>query len=164
MTHLALKTFLMEQNKFKRYFSILISFFLISSCQYEWVENTHVYFDKIEFGSSVKDSFKKKTVKYFSQGSSKSNLSLKILDVKFKKKNFYGGAAARPKQIEIIGELEYIFLNSILNKNGSLQTSGWIPVNETNPQSEILAQKMMIEELEFSLLENLIQEYLLIES
>ena len=154
----------MEQNKFKRYFSILISCFLISNCQYEWVENTHVYFDKIEFGSSVKDSFKKKTVKYFSQGSSKSNLSLKILNVKFKKKNFYGGAAVRPKQIEIIGELEYIFLNSILNKNGSLQTSGWIPVNETNPQSEMLAQKMMIEELEFSLLENLIQEYLLIDS
>ena len=164
MIHLALKTFLMEQNKFKRYFSILISCFLISSCQYEWVENTHVYFNKIEFGSGVKDSFKKKTVKYFSQGSSESNLSLKILDVKFKKKNFYGGTAVRAKQIEIIGELEYIFLNSILNKNGSLQTSGWIPVNETNPQSEILAQKIMIEELEFSLLENLIQEYLLIES
>ena len=39
-----------------------------------------------------------------------------------------------------------------------------IPVNESNPQSELMAQKTIIEELEFSLLEMLAQEYWLIES
>ena len=82
----------------------------------------------------------------------------------FKKKNFYGGVAARAQQIEIIGELEYIFSNSAISKNGTLKTSSWITVNEANPLSEIIAQKTMIEELEFVLLEKLTEEYWLIES
>ena len=154
----------MEQNKFKKYFSILISFLLIVGCQYQWVQNNSIELEKIEFGSSINNSFKAKTIKYFSTNSSNSNLSLKILNVKFKKKNYYGGAAARAKQIEIIGKLEYIFENSALNKNGNLKTSGWIPVNEANPLSEMIAQKTIIEELEFELLEKLIEEYWLIES
>ncbi len=164
MIHLALKTFLMEQNKFKKYFSILISILLIVGCQYQLVQNSSVELEKIEFGSSINNSFKAKTVKYFSTNSSNNNLRLKILSVKFKKKNFYGGAAARAQQIEIIGELEYIFSNSTINKNGALQTSSWIPVNEANPLSEIIAQKKIIEELEFVLLEKLIKEYWSIES
>ena len=154
----------MEQNKFKKYFSILISLFLIASCQYQWVQNSSIEIEKIEFGSSVRDSFKSKTIKYFSINSSNNNLSLEISNVRFKKKNFYGGAAARAKQIEIIGELEYIFSNSAMKKNGTLKTSSWIPVNEVNPLSEINAQKTIIEELEFVLLEKLIQEYWLIEN
>ena len=154
----------MEQNKFKKYFSILLSFFLIAGCQYQWVQNSPIGLEKIEFESSIKDSFKRKTVKYFSINSSNNNLSLRILNLKFKKKNYYGGAAARAKQIEIIGKLEYIFENSALNKNGTLKTSGWIPVNEANPLSEMIAQKTIIEELEFELLEKLIEEYWLIES
>ena len=154
----------MEQNKFKKYFSILISLFLIASCQYQWVQNSSTEIEKIEFGSSIKDSFKTKTVKFFSINSTNNNLRLKILSVKFKKKNFYGGTGARAQQIEIIGELEYIFSNSAINKNGTLKTSSWIPVNEANPLSEITAQKTMIDELEFVLLEKLIEEYWLIES
>ena len=154
----------MEQNKFKKYFLILISFFIITSCQFQWIQNNSIELKKIEFGSSVKDSFKRKTVKYFSTDLSNNNLSLKILNVKFKKKNFYGGAAARAKQIEIIGELEYIFSNSDVKKNGKLKTSGWIPVNEANPLSEMIARKTIIEELEFVLLEKLSEEYWLIES
>ena len=154
----------MEQNKFKKYFSILISLFLIASCQYQWVQNSSIELEKIEFGSSIKDSFKTKTVKFFSINSTNNNLRLKILSVKFKKKNFYGGTAARAQQIEIIGELEYIFSNSAINKNGTLKTSSWIPVNEANPLSEITAQKTLIEELEFVLLEKLREEYWLIES
>ena len=164
MIHLALKTFLMEQNKLKKYFLILISFLLIVGCQYNLVQRSPIELEKIEFGSNVKDSFKGKTVKYFYTNSSNNNLSLKILNVKFKKKNYYGGAAARAKQIEIIGELEYIFLNSALNKNGTLVTSSSIPVNEANPLSEMLAQKTIIEELEFVLLEKLTEEYWSIES
>tara|TARA_B100000575_G_C22592762_1_gene371807 strand:- start:42 stop:506 length:465 start_codon:yes stop_codon:yes gene_type:complete len=154
----------MGQNKFKKYFSILISFFLIVGCQYQWVQKSSIELEKIEFGSNVKDSFKDKTKKYFSTDSSKNNLSLKILNVKFKKKSFYGGVAARAKQSEIIGELEYIFSNSFINKNGTLKTSSWISVNEINPLSEMNAQKTTIEELEFVLLEKLIEEYWLIES
>ena len=164
MIHLALKTFLMEQNKFKKYFSILISFLLIVGCQYQLVQNSSIELEKIEFGSSINNSFKAKTSKFFSTNSSNNNLRLKILSVKFKKKNFYGGAAARAQQIEIIGELEYIFSNSVINKNGTLQTSSWIPVNEANPLSEIVAQKTIIEELEFVLLEKLMEEYWSIES
>ena len=154
----------MEQNKFKKYSSILLSFFLISGCQFQWVQNSSIELEKIEFGSSIKDSFKAKTVKFFSTNSSNNNLRLKILSVKFKKKNFYGGDAARARQVEIIGELEYIFSNSAFDRNGTLKTSSWMPVNEANPLSEITAQKTMIEELEFLLLEKLIEEYWLIES
>ena len=154
----------MEQNKFKKYFSILISFSLIVGCQYQWVKNSSIELEKIEFGSNIKDSFKTKTIEFFSTNSTSNNLRLKILSVKFKKKNFYGGTAARAQQIEIIGELEYTFTNSASNKNGTLKTSSWIPVNEANPLSEITAQKTMIDELEFVLLEKLIEEYWLIES
>ena len=164
MIHLALKTFLMEQNKFKKYFSILVSFLLIVGCQYQLVQNSFIELEKIEFGSSINNSFKTKTSKFFSTNSSNNNLRLKILSVKFKKKNFYGGAAARAQQIEIIGELEYIFSNSVINKNGTLRTSSWIPVNEANPLSEIVAQKTIIEELEFVLLEKLMEEYWSVES
>ena len=154
----------MEQNKFKKYFSILLTFFLIVGCQYNCVQSNVIELENIEFGSSIKDSFRGKTVKYFYTNSSSDNLSLKISNVKFKKKNYYGGAAARAKQIEIIGELEYIFVNSAVNKNGTLKTSGWIPVNEANPLSEMIAQKIIIEELEFELLEKLVEEYWLVEN
>jgi len=50
------------------------------------------------------------------------------------------------------------------SKNGKLQISGWIPVNENNPQAEMMAQQKTVEELEFLLLEDLLEEYLLIES
>jgi len=164
MIHLALKIFLMEQSKFNKYFLILISLLLISNCQYDWIEERRGYLNKIEFGFNIKDSFKQKSVKYFSQDSSKNKLSLKILNLQFKKKNFYGGSAARAKQIEVIGELEYSFTGITSSKNGTLQISGWIPVNEANPQAEIMAQKELVEELELLLLEDLFQEYWLIES
>ena len=164
MSHLALKIFLMEQNKFNKYFLILISFFVIYSCQFEWVEERRIYLNKIEFGLSVRDAFKQKSIKYFSQDSSNNNYILNISNLQFKKKNFYGGSAARAQQIEIIGQLEYSFSNMASTNSGKLEISGWIPVNENNPQAEMTAQQKMIEELEFLLLEDLLQEYWLIES
>ena len=154
----------MEQNKSNKYFIILISFFVLSSCQFDWVEERRIYLNKIEFGLSVKESFKQKSIKYFAQDSSNNNYSLKISNLQFKKKNFYGGSAARAKQIEIIGKLEYNFTNISSSKNGTLQISAWIPVNENNPQAEMNAQRKITEELEFLLLEDLAQEYWLIES
>ena len=154
----------MEQNKFNRYFLILISFFVIYSCQFDWVEERRISLKKIEFGLSVRNSFKQKSIKYFVQDSSDDNYSLKISNLQFKKKNFYGGSAARAKQIEIVGQLEYSFTNMSSAKSGKLEISGWIPVNENNPQAEMMAQRKIIEELELFLLEDLIKEYWLIES
>ena len=154
----------MEQSKFNKYFLILISFFAIYSCQYEWIEDRRIYLNKIEFGLSVRDAFRQKSIKYFSQDSSNNNYILNISNLKFKKKNFYGDSGARAQQIEIIGQLEYTFSNMASNNSGKLEISGWIPVNENNPQAEMTAQQKMIEELEFLLLEDLLQEYWLIES
>ena len=154
----------MEQNKFNKYFLILISFFVIYSCQFEWVEERRIYLNKIEFGLSVRDAFKQKSIKYFSQDSSNNNYILNISNLQFKKKNFYGDSGARAQQIEIIGQLEYSFSNMASTNSGKLEISGWIPVNENNPQAEMTAQQKMIEELEFLLLEDLLQEYWLIES
>ena len=50
------------------------------------------------------------------------------------------------------------------SNSGTLHVSGWIPVNENNPQAEMNAQRKIVEELEFLLLEDLAQEYWLIES
>ena len=161
--HPALKIFLMEQNKLNKYFLILISLLSISNCQLDLIEDRHVHLNKIEFGLNVKDSFKQKSRKYFFQDPSNNNYVLKISNLQFKKKNFYGGSAARAKQIEIIGELEYKFMNMTSSIDGRLQISDWIPVNETNPQAEMMAQKKIVEELEFLLLEDLLQEYWLIE-
>ena len=163
-TRLVLKISSMEQNKFNKYFSILISCFLISSCQLNWIEERQIHLNEIKFGLSIKNSFKQKSKKYFFQDSSKNNLSLQISSLQFKKKKYYGGSAARAKQIEIIGKLEYSFTNMSSSKIGALQVSGWIPVNEKNPQAEMNAQKKIVEELEFLLLEDLAQEYWLIES
>jgi hypothetical protein len=154
----------MEQNKSNKYFIILISFFVLSSCQFDWVEERRIYLNKIEFGLSVQDSFKQKSIKYFAQDSSNNNYSLKISNLQFKKKNFYGGTSARAKQIEIIGQLEYRFTKMASTKSGNLKISGWIPVNENNPQAEMMAQRKIKEELELLLLEELFKEYWLLES
>ena len=154
----------MEQNKFNKYFLILISFFAIYSCQFDWIEERQISLNKIEFGLSVRDSFKQKSLKYFSQNQSNNNYSLYISNLQFKKKNFYGGSAARAKQIEIVGQLEFKFTKMVSAKSGKLEIAGWIPVNENNPQAEMMAQRKITDELELLLLEELLKEYWLIES
>ena len=49
-------------------------------------------------------------------------------------------------------------------KSGKLEIAGWIPVNENNPQAEMMAQRKITDELELLLLEELLKEYWLIES
>ena len=164
MTPLALKIFLMEQNKFTQYFLILTALLLLPACQHSLIEERSISLNKIEFGSNIQNSLRQKSKKYFIQDSSSANLSLKFVDLNFKKKNFYGGLGARAKQIEIRGELKYILGDIASSKSESLYVSGSLPVNENNPQAEIMAQKALIQELEFLLLEELIQEYWLIES
>ena len=116
----------MEQNKFNKYFLILISFFVIYSCQFDWIEERSIYLNKIEFGFGVRDSFKQKSTKYFIQDSSKNNYSLKISNLQFKKKNFYGGISARAKQIEIVGQLEYSFTKMASTKTNKIKK--WTPL------------------------------------
>ena len=164
MIPLALKIFLMEQNKFSQYFLILTALVLLPACQHSLIEERNVSLNKIEFGSNIQNSLRQKSKKYFIQDSSITNLSLKFVDLNFKKKKFYGGLGARAKQIEIRGELKYILGDIASSEIESLYVSGSLPVNENNPQAEIMAQKTLIQELEFLLLEELIQEYWLIES
>ena len=164
MIPLALKIFLMEQNKFSQYFLILTALLLLPTCQHSLIEERSVSLNKIEFGSNIQNSLRQKSKKYFIQESSSTNLSLKFVDLNFKKKKFYGGLGARAKQIEIRGELKYILGDIASSEIESLYVSGSLPVNENNPQAEIMAQKTLIQELEFLLLEELIQEYWLIES
>jgi len=164
MPHPGLKISLMEQNKFKKHLSILITCFLISNCQFNWVEERKIYLNQIEFGLGIENSFKQKAKKFFNQDPSSEHLGLKILNLQFKKRNFYEGSSARAKQIEIIGELKYNFTNTPSNQINTLQVSSWIPVNENNAQAEINAQNKIIEDLEFLLLEYLVEEYWLIES
>ena len=164
MIPLALKIFLMEQNKFSQYFLILTALLLLPTCQHSLIEERSVSLNKIEFGSNIQNSLRQKSKKYFIQESSSTNLSLKFVDLNFKKKKFYGGLGARAKQIEIRGELKYILGDIASSEIESLYVSGSLPVNENNPQAEIMAQKTLIQELEFLILEELIQEYWLIES
>tara|TARA_B100000945_G_scaffold150422_1_gene120648 strand:+ start:1732 stop:2196 length:465 start_codon:yes stop_codon:yes gene_type:complete len=154
----------MEQSKLRRYFLILFSIIFLVSCQYGLIEERKIHFKEIQFSSNIQDSFKKKSKKYFIKSLEKNFLSLKISSLQFQKKNYYGGSAARAKQIEIVGVLNYSFQNDATSKNGFLKTSGWIPINEENPQAEIMAQKELIDELEDILLHQLMQEYWLIES
>ena len=45
-----------------------------------------------------------------------------------------------------------------------MKISKFMPANEINPSAEIMAQKELISELELTLLEELMQEYWLIEA
>jgi hypothetical protein len=164
MTHQALKISLMEQSKFIKYSLILSIFILISGCQHSWVERSQINLNEIIFGYDIDESFKKKSKNYFIKTSKEKSLNLSITNLTFKKKNFYGGYSARTKQIEIIGELQYRFYDQNINKSGILKISKFMPANEINPSAEIMAQKELISELELSLLEELMQEYWLIEA
>ena len=164
MTHQVLKIFLMGRNNILRYLSILIFFTLLSACQHGWVEERNIYLGEIEFGRNVSDSFKLKSKKHFIVDSANHKKILKIEELKLKKKNFYGGPSARAKQIEVIAVLKFQLTDKHTIKNGTVSTSGWLPINELNPQAEIMAQKQLTKELEFLILEELIQEYWLIEN
>jgi hypothetical protein len=154
----------MGQNNILRFLSILIIFTSLSACQHSWVEERNIYLEAIEFGSNISESFKLKSKKYFIEDSKNHNQILKIQELKLKKKNFYGGPSARPKQIEIIAVLKFQLVDDDAIKSGAVSASGWLPINEQNPQAEILAQKQLTKELEFLILEELIQEYWLIEN
>ncbi|SVC54576.1 uncharacterized protein METZ01_LOCUS307430, partial [marine metagenome] len=79
-----------------------------------------------------------------------------------KKRNLFSGSSARPTQIEILGELSYEVIALEGSQRGIISVNTQLPSNEPNPQAEISAQNKLINELEFLLLERLVQELHLI--
>ena len=146
---------------------VLLTILFSSGCQHEFVNTKIIQLTSIKFNSSISNSFKERSKKYFAV-SEITNLmqdsSVTIQKIEFKKRNFYGGSNVRPKEIEILGELHYQFNLPDKQKAGMISAIVQMPSNEINPQAEISAQKQLQDELEFLLLEKLSQEYWLIES
>ena len=146
---------------------VLLTILFSSGCQHEFVNTKIIQLTSIKFNSSISNSFKERSKKYFA-ASEITNLmqdsSVTIQKIEFKKRNFYGGSNVRPKEIEILGELHYQFNLPDKQKAGMISAIVQMPSNEINPQAEISAQKQLQDELEFILLEKLSQEYWLVES
>lgn len=146
---------------------VLLTILLSSGCQHEFVNTKIIQLTSIKFNSSISNSFKERSKKYFA-ASEITNLmqdsSITIQKIEFKKRNFYGGSNVRPKEIEILGELHYQFNLPDKQKAGMISAIVQMPSNEINPQAEISAQKQLQDELEFILLDKLSQEYWLVES
>ena len=146
---------------------VLLTILFSSGCQHEFVNTKIIQLTSIKFNSSISNSFKERSKKYFAV-SEITNLmqdsSVTIQKIEFKKRNFYGGSNVRPKEIEILGELHYHFNLPDKQKAGMISAIVQMPSNEINPQAEISAQKQLQDELEFILLDKLSQEYWLVES
>jgi hypothetical protein len=146
---------------------VLLTILFSSGCQHEFVNTKIIQLTSIKFNSSISNSFKERSKKYFAV-SEITNLmqdsSVTIQKIEFKKRNFYGGSNVRPKEIEILGELHYQFNLPDKQKAGMISAIAQMPSNEINPQAEISAQKQLQDELEFILLDKLSQEYWLVES
>ncbi|MDA9675968.1 hypothetical protein N9U32_02095 [Pseudomonadota bacterium] len=146
---------------------VLLTILFSSGCQHEFVNTNIIQLTSIKFNSSISNSFKERSKKYFA-ASEIANLmqdsSVTIQKIEFKKRNFYGGSNVRPKEIEILGELHYQFNLPDKQKAGMISAIVQMPSNEINPQAEISAQKQLQDELEFILLDKLSQEYWLVES
>lgn len=146
---------------------VLLTILFSSGCQHEFVNTKIIQLTSIKFNSSISNSFKERSKKYFAE-SEITNLmqdsSVTIQKIEFKKRNFYGGSNVRPKEIEILGELHYQFNLPDKQKAGMISAIVQMPSNEINPQAEISAQKQLQDELEFILLDKLSQEYWLVES
>ena len=146
---------------------VLLTILFSSGCQHEFVNTKIIQLTSIKFNSSISNSFKERSKKYFA-ASEITNLmqesSVTIQKIEFKKRNFYGGSNVRPKEIEILGELHYQFNLPDKQKAGMISAIVQMPSNEINPQAEISAQKQLQDELEFILLDKLSQEYWLVES
>jgi len=146
---------------------VLLTILFSSGCQHEFVNTKIIQLTSIKFNSSISNSFKERSKKYFAV-SEITNLmqdsSVTIQKIEFKKRNFYGGSNIRPKEIEILGELHYQFNLPDKQKAGMISAIVQMPSNEINPQAEISAQKQLQDELEFILLDKLSQEYWLVES
>ena len=164
MIHLALKISLMALSKNLKHLTILLTILLSSGCQHEFINSNIVEFSSIEFGEKISNEFKEKSKQYLKINSELEDSSLLITKLIFKKRTLYGGVSGRAKEIEMLGELHFQFASPIKKQPGIITAVTQMPSNEVNPHAEISAQRQLKNELEFILLEDLVQEYWLIES
>ena len=136
----------------------------ISGCQHQLINSKTKEFNAIEFNPMISSSFKSKSKKYLVQITDMGHPKLIIHGLDYKKRNLFSGSSARPTQIEILGELSYEVIALEGRQRGIISVNTQLPSNEPNPQAEISAQKKLINELEFLLLERLVQELHLIEN
>jgi hypothetical protein len=147
-----------------KHLTILLTILFTVGCQHGLIATNIVEFSSIEFNNDISSSFQRKSKKYFVTNLELDGPTLFVNSLRFKKKNLYGGPRSRIRQIEVIGELQFEITIKQRKKSGVVSSTVQFPSNEVNPQAEISAQKQLIDELEFSLLEALVQEYLLSES
>ena len=154
----------MALNKILKYSFALLVFMLMTGCQHSLITSNIVEFSSIKFNNDISSSFQRKSQKYFITNLELDGPTLSVNSLRFKKKKLYGGPWSRVRQIEVVGELQFEMTIKQRKKSGVVSATVQLPSNEVNPQAEISAQKQLIDELEFSLLEALLQEYFLSES
>ena len=154
----------MALSKYFNPLTILLTTLLSSGCQHEFIHGNTIELSSIEFSEEIPKRFREKSKQYFTITKEAKNSSLLISKLTFKKRTLYGGFAARAKEIEVLAELHYEFLSAKMRHSGIVTASTQMPSNEANPQAEISAQMQLKDELGFILLENLLQEYWLLES
>lgn len=162
MIHPDLKTFLMGLHKVLKFLFAFLIFIPISGCQHQLINSKTKEFNVIEFNPKISSSFKSKSKKYLVQVSDMGHPKLIIHNLDYQKKNLFSGSSARPTQIEILGKLNYEVTTLEGSQRGIISVNTQLPSNEPNPQAEISAQNKLINELEFLLLERLVQELHLI--
>ena len=153
----------MVLSKNLTHLNILLTILLSSGCQHEFINSNMVEFSSIEFSEKISNEFKEKSKQYLKINRELENSSLLITKLTFKKRTLYGGLSARAKEIEILGELHFQFTSPVKKQPGIITAVTQMPSNEVNPQAEISAQRQLKGQLEFILLEDLVQEYWLIE-
>jgi hypothetical protein len=153
----------MALSKNLTHLNILLTILLSSGCQHEFINSNMVEFSSIEFSEKISNEFKEKSKQYLKINRELENSSLLITKLTFKKRTLYGGLSARAKEIEILGELHFQFTSPVKKQPGIITAVTQMPSNEVNPQAEISAQRQLEGQLEFILLEDLVQEYWLIE-
>tara|TARA_B110000114_G_C15055665_1_gene383161 strand:- start:397 stop:861 length:465 start_codon:yes stop_codon:yes gene_type:complete len=153
----------MVLSKNLTHLNILLTILLSSGCQHEFINSNMVEFSSIEFSEKISNEFKEKSKQYLKINKELENSSLLITKLTFKKRTLYGGLSARAKEIEILGELHFQFTSPVKKQPGIITAVTQMPSNEVNPQAEISAQRQLKGQLEFILLEDLVQEYWLIE-
>jgi len=154
----------MALNKKSFLVTIALISIIASGCQHQFVFNSAISVQALEFTEEIPQSFRVKSYKYFDINPSSDDPLLTITKLTFKKKNFFGGAYVRSQEIEVLGELEYSIQTSSGVSAQSVSVSVQLPSNEASPQSEMTALIELKDELEFLLAEALMMEYQLIES
>ena len=142
----------------------MLTILLGSGCQHEFINSNIIELSSIEFNKKIPRAFQEKLKQYFVINNELKDSSLLITQLTFKKRTLYGGRSARAKEIEILGELHFEFTSPAKKQPGIITVKTQMPSNEVNPQAEISAQRQLKDELEFILLEDLSQEYWLLES